>query len=53
MPMSLQSEDEQEVVGEEYDQTIESWIDYSAEEISAEEYCEKTGKPLEWLETLI
>ena len=38
---------------EEYEQTIESWIDYSAEEISAEEYCEETGKPLEWLESLI
>ena len=47
------SEDEQEAVEEEYDQTIESWIDYSAEEISAEEYCEETGRPLEWLETLI
>lgn len=47
------SEDEKAAVGEEYDQTIESWINYSAEEISAEEYCEETGRPLEWLETLI
>lgn len=47
------SEDEKEAVEEEYEQTIESWIDYSAEEISAEEYCEETGKPLEWLESLI
>jgi uncharacterized protein with von Willebrand factor type A (vWA) domain len=47
------SEDEKEAVEEEYEQTVESWIDYSAEEISAEEYCEETGKPLEWLESLI
>lgn len=46
-------EDEKETVEEEYEQTVESWIDYSAEEISAEEYCEETGKPLEWLESLI
>ena len=45
--------DEKEAVEEEYEQTIESWIDYFAEEISAEEYCEETGKPLEWLESLI
>ena len=47
------SEGEKEAVQEEYEQTIESWIDYSAEEISAEEYCEETGRPLEWLESLI
>lgn len=47
------SEDEKEAVEEEYEQTVESWINYSAEEISAEEYCEETGKPLEWLESLI
>lgn len=47
------SEDEKAAVQEEYEQNIESWIDYSAEEISAEEYCEETGKPLEWLESLI
>ena len=47
------SDPQKEAVQEEYEQTIESWIDYSAEEISAEEYCEETGRPLEWLDSLI
>ena len=46
------SEDEKEAVQEEYEQTIESWIDYSAEEISAEEYCEETGRSLDWVNSL-
>lgn len=47
------SEEEKTAVLEEYDQTIESWIDYSAEEISIEEYCEKTGRTLEEFKGLI
>lgn len=46
------SEDEKEAAQEEYEQTIESWIDYSAEEISAEEYCEETGRSLDWINSL-
>ena len=45
-------EEKQEAVYEEYLQTIESWIDYSAEEISAEEYCEETGRSLDWVDSL-
>ena len=47
------SEDEKTAVEDEYEQTIESWIDYSAEEISAEEYCEETGRTLDWVNSLI
>lgn len=46
------SDEELEAAYEEYLQTIESWIDYSAEEISAEEYCEETGRSLDWVNSL-
>lgn len=46
------SDEEHDAVYEEYLQTIESWIDYSAEEISAEEYCEETGRSLDWVNSL-